>query len=146
MKFAKPHGMRIVGSAFITDISWDNIITLRTAVHEMLHGNIDWESENMKQVIEILKKDDFVMDKIKNHNTAFGYNTLEGYLEENCVRVVAMDQIINEKFNINEDAKTRWKENDDGMHVFAEVLYYVMKHKNFYDSGMSITLIYFLCD
>ncbi|MBN2834390.1 MAG: hypothetical protein JXR48_05425, partial [Candidatus Delongbacteria bacterium] len=66
-----------------------------------------------------------------NHNPAFGYNTLEGYLEENCVR--AMDQII------NEDAKTRWKENDDGMHVFAAALYYVMKHKNFYDSGMGIT-------
>ncbi|MBN1969705.1 MAG: hypothetical protein JW870_10085, partial [Candidatus Delongbacteria bacterium] len=82
LKFAKPHGMRIVGSAFITDISWDNKITLRTAVHEMLHGNIDWESENMKQVIEILNEDDFVMDKVKNHNPAFGYNTLEGYLEE----------------------------------------------------------------
>ncbi|MBN2835517.1 MAG: hypothetical protein JXR48_11190, partial [Candidatus Delongbacteria bacterium] len=72
-----------------------------------------------------------------NHNPAFGYNTLEGYLEENCVR--AMDQIINERFNISEDAKTRWKENDDGMHVFAAALYYVMKQKQFYDSGVGIT-------
>ncbi|MBN2835522.1 MAG: hypothetical protein JXR48_11215, partial [Candidatus Delongbacteria bacterium] len=50
--------------------------------YEMLHGNIGWESENMKQVIKILNEDDFVMDKVKNHNPAFGYNTLEGYLEE----------------------------------------------------------------
>ena len=73
------------------------------------------------------------MDKVLNHNPSFGYNSLEGFTEEDCVQ--ALDQIINEKLGIAIDAKVRWKQSDDGMHVLAIALYTLMKEQNFGNSG-----------
>ena len=73
--------------------------------------------------------DAFVRDKVHNHNPAFGYNSFEGLIEEDCVQ--ALEQIINEKLEVEVEAHKRWKENDGGMHVFAVALYSVMKEESF---------------
>lgn len=69
------------------------------------------------------------MDKVNHHNPSFGYNSLEGYLEENCVR--ALDQVATEKLGVAADARRRWKEEDDGIHVFAAALYAVMQEQHY---------------
>lgn len=128
--YSQPHGIKITGTRFLTDIAWPFNILLRTAVHEMMHPPYDYANdEELRNVIETFRKDDFLMDKVLNHNPSFGYNSLEGLFEEDCVQ--ALEQIINEKFNIPRDAKKRWKENDDGIHVFAIALYQVMKTENY---------------
>jgi hypothetical protein len=73
------------------------------------------------------------MDKVLNHNPAFGYNTFEGYIEEDCVQ--ALEQIINERLKIEREAHQRWKESDDGMHVFAVALYKLMKEERYNEKG-----------
>jgi hypothetical protein len=49
---------------------------------------VSWET------LGSLRADAFLMDKVNNHNPAFGYNTFEGFIEEDCVQ--ALEQIINE--------------------------------------------------
>jgi hypothetical protein len=83
----------------------------------------------LKGTLDLLRGDAFLMDKVNNHNPAFGYNSFEGFIEEDCVQ--ALEQVINEKFKVEVEAHKRWKENDGGMHVFAVALYSVMKEENF---------------
>lgn len=128
LSFTQPHGIKIVGTAFLTDAAWPFKIVVRNAVHEMMHPPYTLDDE-LKTALESLKSDEFLMDKILNHNPVWGYNSFEGYVEENCVR--ALDQYINEKFQIASDSVERWRTNDDGMHVLAAVLHDKMKQANF---------------
>jgi hypothetical protein len=76
------------------------------------------------------------MDKVQNHNPAFGYNSFEGFVEEDVVQ--ALDQIISERFEVARDARQRWRESDDGMHVLAVVLYSLMKEENFAETDQPL--------
>ena len=128
--YSQPHGIKITGTRFLTDVAWPFKIVIRTAAHEMMHPPYDYkDNEKLRNAIESMRKDEFLMDKVKNHNPSFGYNTLEGLFEEDCVQ--ALDQLINEKFGIARDGRQRWQENDDGIHVFAVALYQVMKEENY---------------
>ena len=73
------------------------------------------------------------MDKVVNHNPDFGYNTFEDYIEEDCVH--ALEQIVSERLKIEKEPHKRWKESDDGIHVFAVALYKCMKEENYNDKG-----------
>jgi hypothetical protein len=83
----------------------------------------------LKEALDSLRADAFLMDRINNHNSSFGYNSFEGFVEEDCVQ--ALEQLINEKLRVEVEARRRWKENDDGMHVLAVALYSLMKHENY---------------
>jgi len=132
--YSQPHGIKITGTRFLTDAAWPFEIVLRNAVHEMMHPPYDLPNDNeLQNTLFFLKKDDFLMDKVLNHNPAFGYNSFEGYIEEDCVQ--ALEQMINEKLKIEREAHQRWKESDDGMHVFAVALYNVMKEENYNEKG-----------
>jgi hypothetical protein len=75
-----------------------------------------------------------------HHNPDLGYNSFEGLVEEDCVQ--ALEQIISEKFKVEKPARIRWKESDDGIHVFAVALYHLMKEENY--NGESETFRQFL--
>jgi hypothetical protein len=130
--FARPHGIRVTGSRFITDVSYPFAEVLRNAIHEMLHPPFGQPRDRELLVaLQALKADPFLMGMIRDHNPSFGYNSFEGFVEEDCVR--ALEQVIGERFKIERDARRRWKEEDDGIHVFATVLYALMRREN-YDS------------
>ncbi len=132
--FSRPHGIKITGTRYLTNVAWPLKVVLRNAIHEMMHSPYDLASDiELKKVIYLLRKDEFLMDKVLNHNPSYGYNSFETFIEEDCVQ--ALEQIINEKLNIEAEARTRWKETDEGMHVFAAALYSVMKKKNFNQKG-----------
>lgn len=136
LNFSQPHGIRVTGLRFLTDQSYPFKIVLRNAVHETMHPSYHLQSDaKLQESLNLLRADDFLMDKIKNHNPSFGYNSFEGFIEEDSVQ--ALEQIINEKFNIAVEAHRRWKENDDGMHVFAIALYSLMKEEKFSDEHES---------
>lgn len=128
--YSRPHGIKITGTRFLTDIAWPFEILIRTASHEMMHPPFDLKNDTLLlSKIELLKNESFFMEKVLNHNPSFGYNSLEGFTEEDCVQ--ALDQIINEKLGIATDPKKRWKESDDGMHVLAIALYNIMKEDSY---------------
>jgi hypothetical protein len=128
--FARPHGIKITGTRFLTDIAWPFKIALRNAAHEMMHPPYDLNNDSeLRKALDQLKKDSFLMDKVKHHNPDFGYNSFEGLIEEDIIQ--ALDQIINENLKIEDDARSRWRNSDGGMHVFAVALYSLMKDENY---------------
>jgi hypothetical protein len=132
--YSQPHGIKITGTRFLTDVAWPFEIVLRNAVHEMMHPPYDLPNHpELANALSLLKEDDFLMDKVLNHNPAYGYNSFDGFIEEDCVQ--ALEQIINERLGIEREAHQRWKESDEGMHVFAVALYNVMKEENYNERG-----------
>ncbi len=130
LHYPKPHGIKVTGTRFLADITWPFEFVLRAATHEMMHPPYDLVNDDeLRNTLELLKEDAFLMDKVLNHNPSFGYNSFEGLVEEDCVQ--ALDQIISEKLKIEKEAKKRWKESDDGIHVFAVALYNVIKENNY---------------
>ncbi len=128
--YNRPHGIKITGMRFITSIQWPFEITIRTSGHEMMHPPYDYKNdEELRSVIQSFANDEFVMDKVNNHNKSLGYNDLEGLFEEDCVQ--SMDQIINERLGIGIDPRKRWQESDEGIHVIAIALYQIMKEEDF---------------
>jgi hypothetical protein len=134
LHFTKPHGLKVTGTRFLTHVDWPFAIVLRNAVHEMMHPPFDLAGDReLRKTLSSLEKDEFLMDRILNHDPAYGYNSFEGFIEEDCVQ--ALEQVINERMRIAIDAQRRWKESDGGMHVFAVALYCVMKEENFNEQG-----------
>ena len=132
--FTKPHGLKVTGTRFLTHVDWPFAIVLRNAVHEMMHPPFDLANDDeLRLTLSSFENDEFLMEKIRNHDPAYGYNTFEGFIEEDCVQ--ALEQIINEKMGVAIDAHKRWKESDGGMHVFAVALYCVLREENFNDKG-----------
>lgn len=128
--YTRPHGIRITGTRFINGIGYPLRIAVGTAGHEMMHPPYDLASdEELQAAIASLKEDSFLMNNFEDRNPTYGYNTFEGLIEEDVVQ--ANDQIINEKFDISIDPRHRWRASDEGMHVFAVVLYDYLKKLGF---------------
>jgi hypothetical protein len=133
-RFCRPHGIRITDDRFLLDIvdSSDPLaIAGATAIHEMIHPPFDEKDERIVRVIELLRKDAFVFQRWKNHDPAFGYNTFEGYVDENVTK--ALDQLIGERVGMTfvDDVEQRWIQNDEGMHVLAAAVYQLMTRERF---------------
>lgn len=130
LHFARPHGIRVTGSRFIANVSYPFLEVLRNAVHEMLHPPFDPSRDReLRAALKALQGDAFLMGVIRHHNPSFGYNSFESFVEEDCVR--ALEQVIGERLKIGRDAGRRWKEEDDGIHVLAPVMYDLMKQENY---------------
>ncbi|HEV2861116.1 MAG TPA: hypothetical protein VGX48_08930 [Pyrinomonadaceae bacterium] len=128
--FARPHGIRVTGSRFLADVSYPFLEVLRNAVHEMLHPPFDASRDReLRVALKALEGDAFLMGVVRRHNPSFGYNSFDGFVEEDCVR--ALEQVIGERLKIARDAGRRWAEEDDGIHVFAAVLYGMMRRENY---------------
>src|SRR5581483_423259 len=133
LQYVQPHGIRILGTRFLTDVTYASSIQVMTAVHEMLHPPFVREGAQVQACLSELEKDAFLMEAFVNHNPDYGYNTFEGFIEEGCVR--ALDQFVNEKLSIAKDARERWRTDDEGMHVFAACLYATMKEEHYNRRG-----------
>lgn len=128
--YTKPHGIKITGTRFITSPDWGTNIVVRTAGHEMMHPPFDLaNSPELRQAIESLKQDPFLMQVFEQHDPSFGYNTVEGLIDEDCVQ--ALDQLIAEKNGTAAEPRQRWKKSDGGLHVFAACLYSILKEEGY---------------
>ncbi|MCI0354639.1 MAG: hypothetical protein L0099_06320 [Acidobacteria bacterium] len=127
--FAKPHGIRITGLRFLTNVGWSNQIVISNAVHEMMHPPLDVTSREVHAAIEELYRDPILKKAFDEHDPAFGYNSFPGYVDEDSVK--ALEQLITEKMGIAQNPVQRFRESDKGMHVLAAVLYEVLKESGF---------------
>jgi hypothetical protein len=140
--YSQPHGIKITGMRFLTDAAWPFKIVIRTAAHEMMHPPYDIKADSvLRSAIESLGKDEFFKNKVFNHDPSLGYNTIEGLVEEDCVQ--SLDQLINERLGIAYDARKRWRESDEGIHVLAIALYQIMKEDG-YNAKKEVFGDYFL--
>jgi hypothetical protein len=86
---------------------------------------------SLRASLQSLRGDAFLMDKVEHHNRSFGYNSLEGLEEEDCVQ--ALEQILAEPLGMGGNPRRYWKEQDEGIHVLAVALYSLMKQQHFPD-------------
>lgn len=131
--YSEPHGIKITGTRFLTHYSYPFRIVLRNAIHEMMHPPYDLANDAaLRSSLQSLRSDSFLMHKVEHHDRSYGYNTLEGLEEEDCVQ--ALEQIVAERFGMGGDPQNYWKEQDEGIHVLAVALYSVMKQQGFPES------------
>lgn len=141
-RLCRPHGIRITGARFLLDIvdSRNPLpIAVATAVHEMVHPPFDPGDERIARLVQVLRQDGFVYGRWQQHDPAFGYNTFEGYVDENVTK--AVDQVIGERVGMTfmDDPVQRWIDNDEGMHVLAAAVYELMKKERFLDGSEDAT-------
>ena len=128
--YSQPHGIKITGTQFLTHYSYPFRIVLRNAIHEMMHPPYDLAHDpELRRDIDSLRSDTFVMDKVEHHEKSFGYNTLDGLVEEDCVQ--ALEELLAERFGMGHDTREYWREQDGGIHVFAVAIYSLMKGRHF---------------
>jgi len=121
LNYSEPHGIRIAGLRFLTHVSYPFQIVLHNAIHESMHPPYDTNNPAVKTAIASLASDPLVKDKVQHHDPSFGYNTANGYIEEDSVQ--ALEEIISERFGAGRNACAYWREQDDGMHLLATAIY-----------------------
>lgn len=128
--YCQPHGIRITGIQFLTDQSYPFETVIRNAAHEMMHPPFDLKNDTLLvSLLNTLKQDSFLMDKVEHHNPSFGYNSFLGFVEEDCVQ--AIEQLSCRNMDIAIKPQKRWKHSDDGMHVLAVAIYSLMLKENY---------------
>lgn len=133
LEYCKPHGIRVQGQRFLTAIDWDDSVVIRTAGHELMHPPVDMKGPAATAALAVLARDPLLERILKEHDPAFGYNTLQGLLDEDLAS--AIDQIVAERLGFARDARQRWTEVDGGMHVLSAALYGLMKQTGFARNG-----------
>jgi hypothetical protein len=134
--FSKPHGTRIQGQRFLSHVDYPDALTIRIAGHEIMHPPFPMEGPTAMAAIAALEADPLMVRIVKEHNPAFGYNTMEGIVNEDTVE--ALDQIIAERLGVSIPPAKRWADADDGMHVFAAAVYGMLKADGFDRTGGNI--------
>ncbi|MBJ6766000.1 hypothetical protein JGU66_35050 [Myxococcaceae bacterium JPH2] len=127
LKFAKPHGIRVTGWNFLTDLTYPLSVTVKTAVHELLHPPFKREGA-IDARLTALEADPYFQRLVREHDPAFGYTTAQGLTEEDCAE--AIDVFVSERQGLlrGRDGKPLtgaafFRDHDDGMHVLAYMLY-----------------------
>jgi hypothetical protein len=131
--FSRPHGIRIQGGRFLTNIGYPTTVVLRNATHEPLHPPFDASDSHVAAAIATLGRDPLIAAIVAKHDSSFGYNSVHGYVDEDAVQ--AMEQIVCERLGVAKPAADRWREADDGMHLLAAALYDLMKESGFAERG-----------
>lgn len=131
--FSKPHGTRIQGQRFLSHVDYPDALTIRIAGHEILHPPFPMDGAAAKAAIAALEADPLMVRILREHDPAFGYNTMEGIVNEDTVE--ALDQIIAERLGVAIPPARRWADADDGMHVFAAAVYGLLKADGFDRTG-----------
>ncbi|WP_167594399.1 hypothetical protein [Corallococcus coralloides] len=131
LKFAKPHGIRVTGWNFLTDATYPADVTVKTAVHELLHPPFAREGE-LDAKLSALEADPYFQRLVREHDPAFGYTSARGLTEEDCAE--AIDVYVSEREGLLRNREGRpltgaefFRAHDDGMHVLAFVLYEELK-------------------
>jgi hypothetical protein len=130
LRWAAPHGIRVTGTRFLTDIRYDAGRVLNIAVHELLHP--PWPGGHpVKDRLDALAADPFLAARFAGRDPAAGYNTWAAYAEEDAAQ--ALDQFLNDQLgrNTRGDPVSRWTEADGGMHALALLLYDTMRRGAF---------------
>jgi hypothetical protein len=132
--YSEPHGIKITGTRFLTHYSYPFRIVLRNAIHEMMHPPYDLAHDaELRKDLDSLHADPFLMNKVEHHDASFGYNSLDGLVEEDSVQV--LEEVIAEHFGAGQDPRAYWREQDGGTHVFAVALYSLMQEQHFSDGS-----------
>ena len=133
LHYSRPHGIRIQGSRFLTNVGYPATIVLRNAAHEPLHPPYDAANPRLAAAVEAFTGDSLIVRIVRGHNPSLGYTTVAGYVEEDAVQ--ALEQVACERLGLAVPAEKRWREGDDGMHLLAAAIYHLIVETKFAETG-----------
>jgi hypothetical protein len=133
--FSMPHGIRVQGQRFLTHVNYPDQIVLRNAAHEIFHPPFPKDGAAARAAQAALAKDPLIARILAEHDHSFGYNSLDGLLDEDTVQ--ALEQIVSERLGFARTPAERWSA-DGGMHVLAAGLYGLLKADGFDRTGGNI--------
>ncbi len=131
--YSRPHGIRVQGSRFLTNVGYSTSIVLRNAAHEPLHPPFDAVNPRVAAAIATLSQDSLLVRIVRDHDRSFGYTSIDGYIDEDAVQ--ALEQTVSERLGIARPAGERWRQGDDGMHLLAAAIYDLMRESGFVERG-----------
>jgi hypothetical protein len=86
--FAAPHGIKICGKRFISDVRYEPETTLRIAIHEMFHP--PYIVAEVDTALQSLVNTPLFQRSFTAKDPQFGYDTELGFLEENVVEAASL--------------------------------------------------------
>jgi hypothetical protein len=134
--FSKPMGVSAGVQRSLSHFDYASENVVRIVAHEMLHPPFPMDGPAAKAALAVLDKDPLMVRVLKEHNPDFGYNTMDGILNEDTVE--ALDQIVSERLGVARDPAERWSKADDGMHVLAAAIYGMLKAEGYDRTGGNI--------
>jgi len=141
-RLCRPFGARLLGDTFIMDVvgKRDPFRSVGAgAIHEMTHPPFDPADPRIVALVAQLRQDPVLSSRFAGRPTDSGYNTFEGYINEDVTR--ALDQLIGERVGVTfvDDADARWREQEGGFHMAAGVFYRLMRREGLLDGGETAT-------
>lgn len=116
--FAAPHGIKLCGPRYISDVAFPKEATLHTAIHEMFHPPYD--ARNLENELTELGMDPLLKHAFETKDPKYGYPTMTGFIEENVVEAMALS--ICQRIGLGEDPLDYLLSHDEGSHVLSVVL------------------------
>ncbi len=117
--FSAPHGIKICGPRYITDIKFPMEVSLGIAVHELFHP--PYNAKNLIIELQSLENDPLLQHAFKTKDPRFGYPTMPGFIEENVVEAMALS--VCHKVGLEKDPIGYLKKHDEGSHMLSVVLF-----------------------
>ncbi len=117
--FAAPHGIKVCGPKYLTDIVFPKEASLGIAIHEMFHP--PYNAKNFEKELQRLSDDPLLKHSFETKDPKFGYPEMEGFIEE-CV-VEAMAIFICQKLGLEKDPLEYFAKHDGGSHMLSVVLF-----------------------
>ena len=118
--YVRPHGVRITGWRFLTDATYPVDVTVKTALHELLHPPFLPDSV-ARPVLAQWEKDAFLVRLTREHDPRLGYTEPAGLVEEDFDTAVHVWSA--HRLGLLPDATAYFRDHDDGIHVLAFLIY-----------------------
>jgi hypothetical protein len=117
--FAAPHGIKVCGPRYITDVVFSKETSIGIAIHEMFHP--PYNAKNLAIELQSLGCDRLLEYSFEKNNPRFGYPTMEGFIEENVVEAMAI--FLCHKLGLEKDPLAYFAKHDGGTHMLSVVLF-----------------------
>jgi len=131
--FSKPHAASVGGQRSLSHLDYPVETVVRIVAHEMLHPPFPMDGPAATAALAVLDTDPLMQRVLKEHDPGFGYNSMEGILNEDTVE--ALDQIVSERLGVARPPAERWNQADGGMHILAAGLYGMLKTEGYDRAG-----------
>jgi hypothetical protein len=116
LAYVRPHGIRITGWRFLNDAKVPLRVTIKTALHELLHPPFA-KTGAIAELLGRIERDPYFVRLVQHHDPSFGYTTTDGLLEEDLV--TAVDVYNAHELGLLPDLAGYFADHDDGIHVVA---------------------------
>ena len=117
--FTDPLGIALCGNNVISDSSYKGETILSNITHEAFHP--PYNAEAVRPSLDKLAQKPWVKAAFENQNPSSGYNTMDGFIEENIVEALGIFVLV--KLGVDIEPMEYFKAHDGGSHVISPYFY-----------------------